>query len=129
MVIKNNFPIVPVNKNNGQVIESKGKKLDNDTKSFENILNEQIKGSESLKFSKHAKQRIETRDIQITQDQSQRIENGVKDASDKGVKDSLVLCDNLAFVVSVKNNTVVTALNDEDLKSNVFTNIDGAVIV
>lgn len=129
MVIKNNFPIVPVNKNNGQVIETKGKKLDNDTKSFENILNEQIKGSESLKFSKHAKQRIETRDIKISQDQSQRIENGVKDASDKGVKDSLVLCDNLAFVVSVKNNTVVTALNGEDLKSNVFTNIDGAVIV
>jgi len=51
----------------------------------------------------------------------------VNKASTKGVKDSLVIVDNMAFVVNVKSRTVITAVNNNELKDNVFTNIDGAV--
>jgi flagellar operon protein len=96
---------------------------------FENILKEKLGTNTDIKFSKHAQQRLETRKIRLSEQQNQRLGEGVKKAEEKGVKDSLILCDNLAFVVSIQNKTVVTALNGDELKNNVFTNIDGAVIV
>ena len=57
-----------------------------------------------------------------------RLEHGKIEASEKGIKDSLILIDQLAFIVNVPNNTVVTAMDQTENKSNVFTNIDGAVI-
>jgi flagellar operon protein len=63
----------------------------------------------------------------MTDDQLIRLENGAKKAYEKGINESLVMVDNLAFIVSIKNNTVITAVGDDDNK--VFTNIDGAVIM
>ncbi len=80
-----------------------------------------------LKFSKHANERLASRNIDLTDNQLERLEIGAKKAGEKGINESLVMVDDLAFIVSVKNNTVITALNDKDDK--VFTNIDGAVIV
>lgn len=80
-----------------------------------------------LKFSKHAYERLASRNIDMTDDQLARLENGAKKAFEKGIKESLVMVDNLAFIVSIKNNTVITAVGDDD--SKVFTNIDGAVIM
>ncbi|MGB4659024.1 MAG: TIGR02530 family flagellar biosynthesis protein [Mobilitalea sp.] len=80
-----------------------------------------------LKFSKHANERLASRNIDLTDDQLERLESGTKKASEKGINESLVMVDNLAFIVNVKNNTVITAVNDGDDK--VFTNIDGAVIM
>jgi len=57
------------------------------------------------------------------------LENGVKQASEKGITESLVLVDSLAFIVNVPNKTVVTALDQTEANSNIFTNIDGAVII
>ena len=57
------------------------------------------------------------------------MENAVGKAREKGARDSLILMDNLALVVSIKNNTVITAVDEQSLKENVFTNIDSAVIV
>jgi len=51
----------------------------------------------------------------------------VDKADAKGVKDTLIVMDRIAFVVNVKNRTVITALNSSEMKENVFTNIDGAV--
>ena len=79
-----------------------------------------------LQFSKHASVRLSDRNIQLTGSQLERIEEGVARAQNKGIRDSLVLVDNLALVVNVANKVVVTALNQHD---QVFTNIDGAVIV
>jgi len=80
-----------------------------------------------LKFSKHANERLASRNIDLTDDQLERLEIGARKAGEKGINESLVMVDNLAFIVSVKNSTVITAVNDGEDK--VFTNIDGAVIM
>jgi len=98
-------------------------------KLFHEILEEKqadISGIQ-LKFSKHANERLASRNIDLTDEQSRRLLNGAKKASEKGIKESLVLVDDLAFIVNIKNNTVITAVNDGDEK--IFTNIDGAVII
>ena len=100
---------------------------------FEEILRQKhsqsvIEQSE-LKFSKHAVNRLSDRNISLTDAQNVRLENGVRQASEKGIKESLVLVDSLAFIVNVPNKTVVTALDQTETNSNIFTNIDGAVII
>ncbi|WP_455714413.1 TIGR02530 family flagellar biosynthesis protein [Anaerosporobacter sp.] len=80
----------------------------------------------SLKFSKHANQRIESRNIDLSGEVLQRLEDGTRIAQQKGIKESLVMIDNMAFIVNVPNSTVVTAVDKNENK--VFTNIDGAVI-
>lgn len=94
---------------------------------FGDILQEKITQSTELKFSKHAESRLQTRNIFLSQTQKDKINQAVMKAGEKGVKDSLVLMDNLAFVVNVKNKTVITAVSSNELKDSVFTNIDGAV--
>ncbi len=91
--------------------------------SFENILADR---SNSVKFSKHASQRLETRQIDMSDEQRARLQDATSQAREKGMRESLVMVDNLAFIVNVKKNTVITAVNDT--KQAVFTNIDGAII-
>ncbi|GAE88971.1 flagellar hook associated protein [Acetivibrio straminisolvens JCM 21531] len=71
--------------------------------------------------------RLQARNINLTDAQKEKISKAVQKAEEKGVKDSLVLIDDIAFVVNVRNRTVITAVNSNELKENVFTNIDGAV--
>ncbi|MBR4027679.1 MAG: flagellar protein [Lachnospiraceae bacterium] len=101
--------------------------------SFEELLKqkqtETVMKSSELKFSKHAALRIADRNILLTDSQNARLENGVKQASEKGIKESLVLVDSLAFIVNVPSKTVVTAMEQTETNGNVFTNIDGAVII
>ncbi len=94
--------------------------------SFEDVLRQKQK---PLKFSKHATQRLSQRNINLSDEQNVRLTNGVTEAEKKGVNESLVLVDNLAFIVNVPNKTVVTAMDQEETNANVFTNIDGAVIM
>ena len=82
-----------------------------------------------LKFSKHAAFRLSDRGIEMTRDQLNRLEDGTRKAAEKGIRDSLVLVDDMAFIVNVPNQTVVTAMGSEDATENVFTNINGAVIM
>jgi len=96
---------------------------------FASILKQTQVQYEEIKFSKHAELRLQSRNINLTQAQKDKIKEAVLKAESKGVRDSLVLMDNLAFVVNVRNRTVITAANNNELKDNVFTNIDGAVIV
>ena len=97
--------------------------------SFEDIFKQKLQSASELKFSKHAAQRLDDRNIELTEEQSQRLEEGVMKASEKGITDSLVLVDTLAFIVNVPNQTVVTAMDQTESDENIFTNIDGAVIV
>ena len=101
--------------------------------SFEEILRQKqtqtVMDSSELKFSKHAATRLSDRNIALTDAQNVRLENGVKQAGEKGITESLVLVDSLAFIVNVPNRTVVTALDQAEANSNIFTNIDGAVII
>ena len=96
--------------------------------SFAEIL-EQKKIAErgELKFSKHASERLVSRNIDLSETQKERLNQAVKAAEAKGIKESLVMMDNLAFIVNVKNNTVITAVAGGEEK--IFSNIDGAVVV
>lgn len=83
----------------------------------------------TLKLSGHAQTRLQSRNIELGAKEWKRIMDGVNTAAQKGAKESLVLMDDVALVVSVKNKTVITAVDKDNLKNNVFTNIDSAVIV
>ncbi len=96
--------------------------------SFQDIFKEKINITGDVKFSKHANERLESRNINLSSEQIERLNEGVSKARGKSINESLVMMDNLAFIVNIKNNTVVTALEQNE-KDNVFTNIDGAVIV
>lgn len=95
---------------------------------FSEILSQQLNRNTEVKFSKHAMDRLESRDIHMTDEQKQKLNESVDKAAAKNVRDSLIMMDDLAFVVNVRNKTVVTVVNKEEMKENVFTNIDGAVI-
>src|ERR1044071_7512194 len=84
---------------------------------------------DQLKVSGHAKTRLESRNIQLGKAEWDRVLEGVNRAAAKGAKESLVMIDDVALVVSVKNRTVITAVDQANLKDNVFTNIDSAIIV
>ncbi len=81
-----------------------------------------------LKVSQHAKTRLASRDLQLDPSAWERVVSGVDKAAQKGAKETLVMVDDVALVVSVKNRTVITAVDKQKLKENVFTNIDSAVI-
>jgi flagellar operon protein len=81
-----------------------------------------------LKFSAHAQTRIQSRQINLGATDMQRLDGAVQKAAGKGARESLVLLDQTAFVVSVPNRTVITVVDKDSLKQNVFTNIDSVVI-
>lgn len=85
--------------------------------------------AEELKFSKHAVGRLADRNIELSTEQLERLNDGARKAGQKGIKDSLVIVDELAFIVNVPNRTVVTAMDSTETSENVFTNINGAVIM
>ena len=119
----------------GQYLKTQDNKTKEKTTglSFEDVLRQQMGGTaestSELKVSKHANMRLDQRDIALSADQSQRLEAGVTKASEEGIKESLVIVDSLAFIVNVPNQTVVTAMDQTESDENVFTNIDGAVII
>ena len=82
-----------------------------------------------VKVSGHAQTRLESRGIQLGEAEWERVRGGIDRAAAKGAKESLVMIDDVALVVSVKNRTVITAVDKQNLRDNVFTNIDSAVIV
>jgi flagellar operon protein len=109
----------------GQGSKVKGSQQ-NSGAAFSQILNSKIDGE--LKFSAHASTRIKSRNIDITPEIMGKLEKAVAGAANKGSRDSLILMKNLAFIVNIPNRTVITAMDGESMKENVFTNIDSAVI-
>lgn len=98
--------------------------------SFQDVLQRRaVSDTGSLKFSKHAMGRLADRNIALSDSQLERLENGTKKAGQKGIRDSLVIVDQLAFIVNVPNQTVVTAMDSRETDENIFTNINGAVIM
>ncbi len=85
--------------------------------------------ADRLKVSGHAQTRLASRNIELDKDAWERVLSGVDKAAEKGAKESLVMIDDIALVVSVRNRTVITAIEKENLRNNVFTNIDSAVVV
>lgn len=104
-----------------------------DRLSFQEILQQKSMQTaepvqETLKFSKHALNRLSDRNIELNTEQLDRLNDGARKAGQKGIRDSLVIVDQLAFIVNVPNKTVVTAMDSTATDENIFTNINGAVI-
>ena len=98
-------------------------------RSFKAILQDKLDSASGVNFSRHAMNRVMERNIDLSDENIERLNEGVKLAGEKGLDDTLILLDNAAFIVSVKNNTVITTVNKEEMTGNVFTNIDGTVVI
>ncbi len=98
------------------------------TTPFGQVLDRALDQQE-VKLSAHAAQRIQMRNIPMDAHRLSRLQNGVNQVAQKGGRESLVLLDQSAFLVSVPNRTVITAIDQTQIKNNVFTNIDSAIIV
>ena len=96
---------------------------------FDALLQSTVEKGVALKFSAHAKERLSLRNITLSAEDLNRMNEAVNKAASKGARQSLLVMDNQAFIVSVPNRTVITALDGGSMKENVFTNIDSAVIV
>ncbi|MCF6463335.1 flagellar protein [Clostridium sp. Cult1] len=129
MVIMNNLQIKRLE---NQLINSSQPIVRNKnlpSKNFESVLQQIQNRDDEIKFSKHAINRMDHRDMTLSNEEIKRLKSGFNKAEEKGVKDALILMGDKVFIASIKNKTVITTVNKEQLKDNVFTNIDGAVIV
>ena len=100
--------------------------------SFEDILKQRVTEKEKsgeLKFSKHAVQRLNERNISLSDEQLERLQDGARRSSEKGIKESLVVMDEFTFIVNTQKNTVITAMEQGRQGENIYTNLDGAVFV
>lgn len=93
---------------------------------FQQVLQQEITG---VKFSHHAQQRLQVRNIRLSSQEIEKINSGLAKVAQKGARDSLMLMGDLAMVVNVPNKTVITVVDNKSMKENVFTNIDSAIIL
>lgn len=115
-----------VNKNFTSIEQIRGQMPPRKPDHSSGVRDESAPSFDEILFSKHATRRLETRQIDMSEEQRARLQDAASQAREKGMKESLVMVDNLAFIVNVRSNTVITAVNDT--KKAVFTNIDGAII-
>lgn len=98
------------------------------SKDFQFMLQQKILEKSPIKFSGHALQRLRSREIQFDAECEAKLGEAVQKLAEKGGRESLVIMGDLALIVSVRNRTVITAIDGENIKDSVFTNIDSAVI-
>ncbi len=108
--------------------------LPNQQRSHHNVkgnigFQETLQKVQELQITKHAKERMAQRDINIDENDWNKINTKVSEASKKGVTDSLVLMDQYALIVSNKNKMVVTAMDRTEASSKIFTNINGTILI
>lgn len=96
---------------------------------FNDVLKSQFGQTNGIQFSKHAQARLHSRGIELDVDRINQLTEAIDKAGSKGSKETLVLADDSAFVVSVKNRTVITVFDRDNLREGVVTSIDSAVII
>ncbi len=123
-LVNPNYAVTPVTTDAKQKIGT-----DKSNSEFAQLLQQNIQKSQPLTFSKHALQRLDSRQIQVSPQLISQINSAVEKAKSKGIKDALILNGQTAFIVNVPSSTVVTTMSGQEMTANVFTNIDGAVIL
>ncbi|MCB2356678.1 TIGR02530 family flagellar biosynthesis protein [Clostridium estertheticum] len=103
--------------------------LSKDKSTFNNILDKQVKREECFTISSHAAQRLNSRNINLNDDDRKKINDGINMADSKGAKQSLILYKDMALITSIKNRTVITAMEKDQSSGNVITNIDSVVMI
>jgi len=116
------YSIDPVSKNINTV-------KNNNSKDFNNILQKEQEKQEGFTLSNHAAQRLKDRNINFDKADMNKINEGLNKAREKGAKDSLILYKDVVMVANIKNKTIITAVDKESSKDNVFTNIDSVVML
>ena len=126
-----NDPILGVNRVLPTTIDAakEAHKRNIESKGFEALLKEQLEINSPLRFSKHAEERISQRGIEISDTLLDSLKGAVEKAREKGAKDVVIIDAKGAFIVNIPNNTVITTISESELKENIFTNIDSAVII
>ena len=114
-----------VNKNNVNRTAAEDKKAG----SFKDTFSQEMARTSDVNFSKHARQRLFSRGIDLSDTKLEQLSQAIDRAAGKGSKDTLILDDRAAYVVSVPNRTVITAFSRANLQEGVFTSIDSAVIL
>lgn len=120
-------PVQPVRTDRPQP-QNTGKAGKTTDSSFAKVLDTKLPTQE-VRFSQHAQDRLKARNISFSANDLANLEGAVNSVAKKGGKESLVMMGDAALVVSIKNRTVVTALDKSQMQGNVFTNIDSAVII
>jgi flagellar operon protein len=114
-----NFSKLPVQEN---------KKLDN-SNSFEKLLSKELNKKDSFLLSKHAAERLKDRNISFDEGDMNKINEGINKADEKGSRESLLFYKDVVLVASIKNRTIITAVDKDSSTGNVFTNIDSVVLL
>lgn len=109
--------------------QNKNVKVNKDGNSFNEILGKQVKKEECFTISSHAAQRLDSRNINLNDEDRKKINDGINMADDKGAKQSLILYKDMALITSIKNRTVITAMDKNQSTGNVITNIDSVVMI
>lgn len=97
--------------------------------SFKDTLNNQINKTNGFTISNHAAERLKSRNINLNEKDMENINSAINRAENKGCKESALLYKDIVFITSIKNRTVITALDKDSSDNSVFTNIDSMVIV
>lgn len=95
---------------------------------FSKLLEKELNKDE-LTFSKHAQQRVDSRQVEVTPQLMEKLSGAVSQAKSKGIDDALIISNKALFIVNVASNTVITTLNNDESKDRIFTNINGTVII
>lgn len=106
---------------------NKDKIADNKTSSFKDVLKNIVNKEDKINISKHAAQRLN--EINFTDEDMKKVEEGFKIAEEKKSKNSVMIYKDTALIASIENKTIITAVNKERAKDNIFTNIDSVVIL
>jgi flagellar operon protein len=96
---------------------------------FRSTLDQVVDKEKKIHFSAHARARLHSRGVQMSESKLEALSQAIDKADDKGAKESLILSDEAAYVVSVKNRTIITAFDRDNLRDGVFTSIDSAVVM
>lgn len=119
------YPVEPIG--DFQQKEKVGKSKAN--VNFKDIFHQEINKQESFTMSKHALDRLSSRNIKFNENDMKAINQGINKAEEKGAKNSVIFYKDVAFVTSITNRTVITAVDKDSAKDNVFTNIDSVVLI
>ncbi len=122
------YPYYPIPSIGNPGHRAESKKTAETGESFKQTFNNQL-NEQPVKLSRHAMERLETRNIHLSASEWNQIHDKMREAKKMGVNDSLVLTKDAALVVNTPNNTVITAMDLQEAKSHVFTNIDGAILI
>ena len=120
--------ILPATKTAGNGVNHLSNQGKDNQTPFTKVFAQELNG---VQFSQHALQRLQERNIKLGQGELTKLNIAIEKAAQKGAKESVVFMNNnnLALVVSVKNKTVITAMDGANIKENIFTNIDSAVVI